>query len=102
MKQTKPFYNSVAWKKCRAFVLLRDNCLCQQCLKKKKLTQANTVHHIVALEEAPDLALDPDNLESICPSCHNKEHPEKGSRKTRKSKKKQIRVIKSMTNEEVI
>ncbi|WP_240436207.1 HNH endonuclease [Brevibacillus laterosporus] len=102
MKQTKPFYNSVAWRKCRAFVLIRDNHLCQPCLKKMKLTFANTVHHIVSLEEAPEMALDPNNLESICPSCHNKEHPEKGSGKKRKSKKKTIRVVKSMTNEEVI
>ncbi|MDY7222075.1 HNH endonuclease [Halalkalibacterium halodurans] len=29
----------------------------------------------------PELELDPDNCESICPSCHNKEHPEKGSNK---------------------
>jgi 5-methylcytosine-specific restriction endonuclease McrA len=101
MKQAKPFYKSAAWQKCRAFVLIRDNHLCQPCLRRKKLTPANTVHHIVPLEEAPEIALDPDNLESICPACHNKEHPEKGGGKKRPEKKRNARVIKVQANEEV-
>ena len=36
------------------------------------------VHHIIPLEERPDLALDMDNLASSCDICHNQEHPEKG------------------------
>jgi predicted kinase len=34
------------------------------------------VHHIKQLEEYPELALDPDNLVSLCNLCHNREHPE--------------------------
>lgn len=101
MKKVNPFYKSAAWLKCRAFVLIRDNYLCQPCLRNKRLTPANTVHHIVSLEEAPELALDPDNLESICPSCHNKEHPEKGSGKKEPEKKRKVRVIQVQANEEV-
>lgn len=100
-KQTKPFYKSAAWQKCRAFVLIRDNYLCQPCLLRKKLTPANTVHHIKPLEEAPDLALDPDNLESICPACHNKEHPEKGWGKREATRKPKVAVIQTRVNEEV-
>jgi 5-methylcytosine-specific restriction endonuclease McrA len=35
------------------------------------------VHHIEHLDKRPDLALDNDNLESLCADCHNREHPEK-------------------------
>lgn len=101
MKQAKAFYKSAAWLKCREYVLSRDNHLCQQCLKKKKLTTANTVHHIKPLEEAPELALEPDNLESICPSCHNKEHPEKGNRQKEPEKKRKATVVQTKVNEEV-
>lgn len=101
MKKVNPFYKSAAWLKCRAFVLIRDNYLCQTCLRNKRLTPANTVHHKIPLEEAPELALNPDNLESICPSCHNKEHPEKGGGKKEPEKKRNVRVIKVQANEEV-
>lgn len=100
-KETKPFYKSRAWLRCREYVLIRDNHLCQPCLKKKKLTPANTVHHIMPLEEAPELALDPDNLESICPSCHNKEHREKGSGRREPEKQRRTTVIHAKVNEEV-
>jgi 5-methylcytosine-specific restriction protein A len=100
LKNTKPFYKSAKWRKCRELVLVRDNYLCQPCLKNSKLTPANTVHHIISLEEAPELALDPDNLESICPSCHNKEHPEKG--RTKKQVKTKVRVIETKANKEVV
>lgn len=100
-KKAKPFYKSKAWLKCREYVLLRDNHLCQPCLRKQKLTAANTVHHIVPLEDAPELSLEPTNLESICPACHNKEHPEKGSGKKEPEKKPKVRVIQTRANEEV-
>jgi 5-methylcytosine-specific restriction protein A len=87
-KEARTFYKSMAWEKCRKIVLIRDNYLCQECLLKGKITAANTVHHIKSYEDHSELALDPDNLESICPSCHNKEHPEKGQNKDKKAAKK--------------
>jgi 5-methylcytosine-specific restriction enzyme A len=102
MKQTNPFYKSTAWLKCREYVLIRDHFLCQPCLRKGRLTPANTVHHIVPLEEAPELALDPDNLESICPSCHNKEHPEKGGNgKKKEDRKRKARIVKAKANPDI-
>jgi 5-methylcytosine-specific restriction enzyme A len=48
------------------------------------------------------LALDPENLETICPSCHNKEHPEKGGGKKKvPEKRRKARVIQTKMNEEV-
>ncbi|URN94569.1 MAG: HNH endonuclease [Candidatus Pristimantibacillus lignocellulolyticus] len=100
-KKVDPFYKSTAWLKCRAYVLLRDNYLCQTCLRDQALTPANTVHHIKARLDYPDLALDTDNLESICPSCHNKEHPEKGGgQKKDARKKRRVNVVVSKANEE--
>jgi 5-methylcytosine-specific restriction protein A len=98
-----PFYKSTAWQKCREIVLIRDHRLCQPCLRAGRLTPANTVHHIQPLEERPDLALDIGNLESICPACHNKEHPEKGGGKPKEQqrKKRKIKFIKSKPNPEL-
>jgi 5-methylcytosine-specific restriction protein A len=92
-KEAKRFYNSDAWKKCRPIILTRDRYLCQECLRKGILTPANTVHHIKHYKEHPELALDPNNLEVICDSCHNKEHPEKGKKKKKPISQK-IKVIK--------
>jgi 5-methylcytosine-specific restriction protein A len=74
-KITNPFYLSQAWRKCREEILLRDNYLCQHCLRRKKITPADMVHHIKPLEDYPALALDPNNLISLCNLCHNREHP---------------------------
>ncbi|MBM7681958.1 5-methylcytosine-specific restriction endonuclease McrA [Pullulanibacillus pueri] len=51
------------------------------------------------MDERPDLALDINNLETICPSCHNKEHPEKGGGK--RKKKMKIKVHKEMGNPDI-
>jgi len=32
------------------------------------------VDHIKELEDYPELALDDDNLETLCVNCHNKKH----------------------------
>lgn len=101
-KKVDPFYNSTAWKKLRVVALVRDNYLCQPCLRNKRLTTANTVHHIKPRLDHPELALDLDNLESICPSCHNKEHPEKGGGKNiKKPGKRKAIVVVSKANEEM-
>lgn len=100
-KKADPFYNSTAWRKLRVTVLVRDAYLCQPCLRNKRLTTANTVHHIKPRLDYPELALDMDNCESICPACHNKEHPEKGGgQRVKKSERKAI-IVKAKANEEV-
>ncbi|PLR93200.1 HNH endonuclease [Bacillus sp. T33-2] len=77
-QEARAFYKSTAWEKCRDVVLRRDHYLCQECYRNKKVTPADLVHHIVELLNDWDMALDPDNLESLCHSCHNRKHPEKG------------------------
>lgn len=99
-QEARSFYKSKAWEKCRTVVLMRDNYLCQHCLKQGKITPADMVHHIEELLEHPEKALDEDNLVSLCHPCHNKEHPEKGQTKKKPKRSSKVRVIESKANEE--
>lgn len=72
------FYHSPKWLRRRDMILRRDGYRCQECKRYGRITQATTVHHILHLEDRPDLAYDPANLVSLCLKCHNKAHPEKG------------------------
>ena len=66
------FYGSIKWKKLRAYVLVRDNYLCQECLKKDNLTEATDVHHIEKIRLSWDKRYDADNCISVCHECHRK------------------------------
>ena len=80
-KKTNPFYLSKAWRELRAYCLARDHYLCVPCMRRKRITPAAMVHHKKPIEEYPELALNPDNCESQCAACHNREHPEKAGGK---------------------
>jgi len=54
--------------------LIRDDYMCQSCLKNNKIKKADVVHHIKELEDYPELGLTLSNLESLCHKCHNKHH----------------------------
>jgi 5-methylcytosine-specific restriction protein A len=71
------FYKSAAWLHKRAEILERDNYECQRCKRKGKYHKAECVHHKKHLNKFPELALENKNLESLCFSCHDEEHPEK-------------------------
>ena len=83
-KQAHPFYHSTAWKRVRALALMRDGGKCVRCMERfnrgemRKPRDADMVHHKISREERPDLSLVLQNLESLCNTCHNREHPEKG------------------------
>lgn len=83
-KKSLSFYHTAAWKRVRAMALQRDCGMCQDCMDRFRAGygirphRAQMVHHIISLEERPDLALDLNNLRSLCNECHNREHPEKG------------------------
>ena len=64
------FYHTPAWRRIRVMALQRDHYLCTACLKKHRFTKATEVHHIKPLEDFPELALDLDNLTSLCWQCH--------------------------------
>ena len=71
------FYHSGEWEQKRQEILERDNHECQRCRREGRFAPATVVHHVKHLSQRPDLALDDDNLESLCADCHNREHPEK-------------------------
>lgn len=66
------FYKSKEWRRVRKLALQRDHYLCQDCLKEKRFTKATEVHHIRALTEHPELALNLNNLRCLCWVCHER------------------------------
>lgn len=76
--ERRNFYNSVAWKLKRHEILDRDSYECQWCKEKGLVTtQFNSIleiDHIKELETHPGLAMDNDNLRTLCKDCHNKRH----------------------------
>lgn len=85
-KESLAFYHTAAWKKVRALALARDGGMCQDCMDRFRAgygyrpRRAEMVHHIIPIEERPDLALELSNLRSLCNACHGAEHPEKGQK----------------------
>ena len=67
-------YNKKKWQTKRKVILKRDDYLCQECKRYGKRVDAEHVHHIVPIDERPDLELDGDNLISLCRKCHNEMH----------------------------
>ena len=101
------FYWSSAWRRKRDEILRRDHYECVMCHKRidkarqdgtvltgrdAKIRRAVCVHHIKELKDCPELALDDDNLISLCHACHDEIHGRdaKQFKKFRYSKKKSI------------
>lgn len=69
------FYNSGSWKAKRQEILGRDHYECQWCKEDGKVTvSVLEVDHIKELVDHPELALNNDNLRTLCKDCHNKRH----------------------------
>ena len=64
------FYHSGPWRRIRKLRLQRDHYLCQLRISPECTRRATTVHHVLPLEDYPELALDIDNLTSCCFACH--------------------------------
>ena len=73
-KDSTTFYKSAAWRLTREKVLIRDNYLCQECLRYGINTFCNIVDHIKELQTHPELALDMNNLTTKCSTCHSRRH----------------------------
>lgn len=71
------FYWSPDWRKLKEDIKHRDNHECQMCAKQGRYGPPEAVHHIKHLKKHPELAMDPDNLITLCKTCHNLVHPEK-------------------------
>ena len=82
-KRERDFYNKYnrsadmnktygrAWKRIRDRYV-RDNPLCEMCIKERRLAPVDEVHHILPVSQGG--THERENLMSLCRSCHNKIH----------------------------
>ncbi|AYX89340.1 HNH endonuclease [Staphylococcus cohnii] len=74
----KRFYKKREWKDIKAIRREIDNDECQWCKDNGRVvTSKDTrliVHHKQELKDRPDLALDIDNLVTVCFACHENHH----------------------------
>lgn len=71
-KERQEFYQSEDWKNMRTYKLSLMP-FCERCLNtEKRYVTATEVHHKEEIHKRPDLALDYNNLESLCKSCHSR------------------------------
>lgn len=75
------FYKSKSWRKLRQQILERDNHECQECKRLGRVTlideskhKSLEIDHIKELKDYPHLAMEEDNLITLCIRCHNKKH----------------------------
>jgi len=73
-KVVNPFYKTKRWLRVRSKVLRRDGYECRECKRYGKSTAATTAHHVNMLETHKHLALDANNLISLCNVCHGNMH----------------------------
>lgn len=67
------FYNGAPWRRVKASKLRQDP-LCEDCLTRGLTVPATHVHHVLERKDRPELAFDPENLQSLCAGCHSREH----------------------------
>ncbi|MBR4077293.1 MAG: HNH endonuclease [Oscillospiraceae bacterium] len=77
-REASRFYSSDRWRKLRAAKLSRTP-LCEECARQGKTTAATMVDHIQPIKQG-GRALDMDNLQSLCWSCHSAKSIKEGSR----------------------
>ena len=72
------FYKSRQWKDTREAYARSKRWLCEDCLKKGRITAGEIVHHIKPLTpdsiQSPEISLSWNNLKLVCRECHAKEH----------------------------
>ena len=71
------FHGTYAWKRLRRIARIKANHTCQRC--GRILIAGLHVHHVKALSRAPALRLEPLNLATVCPECHNAIEPRHGA-----------------------
>lgn len=74
----RDFYRSHAWRRCRDAYAASVSGLCERCLKRGLIVAGDEVHHKIRLAPEninnPEIALNWENLELLCKSCHDDEH----------------------------
>ena len=67
----KPFFRTKTWQRLRHLVIRRDRGRCTLCGRSVLGSGQAHVDHIVSRKKRPDLEHDPDNLRTLCHSCHS-------------------------------
>lgn len=70
-----------AWDKQRKYILSRDKHLCQECWRNGRLSPGNHVDHITP--KAKGGTDEPDNLQTMCLTCHERKTIEERGHKPR-------------------
>lgn len=79
-------YKGRQWLLLRTRIFKRDLYRCVHCLRYGKTTGAMVVHHVIPVEQRPELYLAGKNLISLCEACHNRMHDRDGHGLTREGK----------------
>ena len=73
----KRAYQNTAWRKLRD-TYMHEHPICEECLKKGKVTPAEDIHHIQSPFKYGEinwsLLVDKDNLMALCKECHGNIH----------------------------
>ena len=77
-RERMQIYNTARWRELRK-AKLRNNPLCECCLKEGITTATEDIHHVVSFMdyrgyERTRVAFDWDNLMSLCKRCHQQMH----------------------------
>ncbi|KON69645.1 hypothetical protein AKG34_13410 [Peribacillus butanolivorans] len=75
-KESANVYQSMRWRDVRHKVKARDMYMCLVCFNMPKVKSMHTVHHIIPVDEDTNMEFvySPDNLISVCRSCHQQIH----------------------------
>ena len=66
-----PFYDTPAWRKLRKVIIMKKP-LCEACKKEGIITAAKIIDHNKPKEIFPELALEEENMNSLCEGHHSK------------------------------
>jgi len=77
-KQVKPLYKSAEWRRVRELVLRRDGYRCVVCGALVAGKGQARIDHRKSVESYPHLIFVLDNLRTLCATCDNQSHREKG------------------------
>ena len=107
-KNYQRLLNAKRWKEIKRIVWLRENGLCEECLKNNIVKPGVDCHHIIpvetatSLQEMEKLCYNPDNIRLLCIEHHSEIHKSmgKGTRKLsmERAKQRKERWAESMTN----
>jgi 5-methylcytosine-specific restriction endonuclease McrA len=78
MKRADKIYSSPEWRHFRAEILARDGYRCTKCGRDISGPGWARCDHIIPVK-AGGAFWDPSNARSLCPTCDNQSHAEKGS-----------------------